>query len=72
MTARTNLCLWTKNNEASSGTQHRHCERGVPATTADPGFVVGRKIAISPDEVVALVGLLKKLGAGLLARLPSR
>jgi hypothetical protein len=39
--------------------------------TADPGAVVGRKVAISREEVVALVGLLKKLGAGLLAQLPN-
>lgn len=39
--------------------------------TADSGAVVGRKVIISPEEVLALVGLLKKLGAGLLAQLPS-
>ena len=39
--------------------------------TADPGAVIGRKVAISPEEVVVLVGLLKKLGAGLLAQLPN-
>ena len=46
-------------------------DEGYKRATADPGAVVGRKVAISPEEVLALVGLLKNLGAGLLAQLPS-
>jgi hypothetical protein len=39
--------------------------------TADTGAVVGRKVAISIEEVVALVALLRKIGANLLAQLPN-
>jgi len=39
--------------------------------TADPEAIVGRKVVIRPEEVTALVALLRKLGSGLLARLPS-
>jgi hypothetical protein len=38
--------------------------------TQDPTAVVGRKVAIRPDEVLSLVGLLRKMGAHLLTRLP--
>src|SRR5438067_5815011 len=39
--------------------------------TADPDAVAGRKVVIRPDEVTALVALLRKIGSGLLAQLPS-
>jgi hypothetical protein len=39
--------------------------------TADPRAIAGRKIAIDTEEVVNLVSLLRKIGAALLAQLPS-
>jgi hypothetical protein len=38
--------------------------------TQDPTAVVGRKVTISPDEVLSLIGLLRKMGAFLLGQLP--
>ncbi len=38
--------------------------------TQDPSAVVGRKVSIRSDDVLSLVGLLRKMGAYLLARLP--
>jgi hypothetical protein len=39
--------------------------------TADPQAILGRKVSVSTEEVLALVTLLRKLGASLLAQLPS-
>jgi hypothetical protein len=39
--------------------------------TADPEAVTGRKVVIRPDEVVALVALLRRLASTLLAQLPG-
>jgi hypothetical protein len=38
--------------------------------THDPTAIVGRKVSITPDDVLSLLGLLRKMGAYLLAHLP--
>ena len=39
-------------------------------TVKDPQTIVGRKVFIKPDEVIALISVLKKLGAYLVGQLP--
>lgn len=39
--------------------------------TNDPTAVIGRKVTITPDEVVRLITLLRKLGSNLIGQLPG-
>ena len=46
-------------------------EEYLKAYITDQTAVLGRKVSITPDEVLSLIGILKKMGTFLLAKLPA-